>query len=70
MSESSTKCVIADNMEERHRQVEAPVENMEVSHRRAAPPVVKMEASHRRVVAPAANMRQRACHGCALAVKV
>jgi hypothetical protein len=69
MSESSTRCVITDNMEERNRQVVAPIENMEASHRRAAPPVVKMEANHRRVVAPAANMRQRARHNGALMVK-
>jgi len=55
MSESSTRCVIGGNMEASHRRVAAPVGNMEVSHRRVA--------------APVANIRQRACHGGALAVK-
>jgi hypothetical protein len=55
MSESSTRCVIDDNMEASHRRVAAPVANMEASHRRGA--------------APAANMRQRVCHDGMLAVK-
>jgi hypothetical protein len=55
MSESSTRCVIGGNIEASHWRVAAPVANMEVSHRRAT--------------APVAYMRQRACHGGALAVK-
>ena len=55
MSESSTRCVIVDNME--------------ASHRRVAAPATGMEASHRRVAAPVANMRQQGCHGGALMVK-
>jgi hypothetical protein len=55
MSESLTRSVISGNMEASHRRVASPVANMEVSHRRAAAPVT--------------YMRQRACHGGALAVK-
>jgi hypothetical protein len=56
MCESSTRCVIGDNMEE--------------SHRRGAAPVANKKASHRREAAPAASMRQRACRDGMLVVKV
>jgi hypothetical protein len=55
MCESSTRCVIDDNMKVRHRRVASPVMNMEASHRRGA--------------ARAANMRQRVRHGGVLVVK-
>jgi hypothetical protein len=55
MCESSTWCVIDDNMKVRHRRVASPVMNMEASHRRGA--------------ARAANMRQRVRHGGVLVVK-
>jgi hypothetical protein len=56
MCESSTRCVIDDNMKVRHRRVASPV-------------AANMEVSHRRVAAPMADMRQRACHGGTLVVK-
>jgi hypothetical protein len=59
--ESSTRCVIDDNMKVRHRRVASPVAaKMEVSHRRVAAPVVTMKASHRRVVPPVANKEKPA----------
>jgi hypothetical protein len=55
MSESSTRCVIDDNMEASHRRVAAPVANKKTSRRRDA--------------APAASIRQRACRDGTLMVK-
>jgi hypothetical protein len=55
MSESLTRCVIVDNMEE--------------SHRRGAAPVVNKKVSRRRDAAPATSMRQRACRDGMLVVK-
>jgi hypothetical protein len=55
MCESSTRCVIDDNMKVRHRRVASPV-------------AANMEASHRRGAAPAANMRQRVRHDGVLVV--
>jgi hypothetical protein len=56
MCESSTRCVIDDNMKVRHRRVASPV-------------VANMEVSPGRVAAPVASMRQRVRHGGALVVK-
>ncbi|CAM0880918.1 unnamed protein product [Alopecurus aequalis] len=73
-SESSTRCVIDDNVEVSHRRVTAPVANARSSSSMSESSTRcviggNMEAGHRPIVAPVANMLQRACHGGTLMVK-